>query len=172
MTNFFTVVPMAKKADFSVWPMFVVLLLTCPITIFAIFHYKKRMLQARLCVFNIVLILLWMALCAFYVYTYQTKDEVCHLEMTFSSCLPALSLILYILARRGIIKDEKLVKAANRKRKAWGDGVDSIYHMEFKHPLAGSKVKEGARQRHPCLTYWWFTALSCPSIPDLFGDYA
>lgn len=118
MTNYFTVVPMAKKADFSVWPMFVVLLLTCPITIFAIFHYKKRMLQARLCVFNIVLILLWMALCAFYVYTYQTKDEVCHLEMTFSSCLPALSLILYILARRGIIKDEKLVKAANRKRKA------------------------------------------------------
>ena len=94
----------------SVWPMFAVLLLTCPITIFAIFLYKKRMLQAWLCVINIVLILLWMALCAFYVYTYQTKDEVCHLDMAFSACLPTISLILYILARRAIIKDEKQVK--------------------------------------------------------------
>ena len=92
--------------DLSVWPMFVVLLLTCPITIFAIFIYKKRMLQARLCVVNIVLILLWMALCTFYVYTYQAKDEVCHIDMGFSHCLPAISLILYLLARKGIIKDE------------------------------------------------------------------
>ena len=92
--------------DLSVWPMFVALLLTCPITIFAIFLYKKKMLQARLCVFNIVLILLWMALCIYYVYTYQTKDEVCHIEMGLSHCLPSISLILYILARKGIIKDE------------------------------------------------------------------
>lgn len=97
--------------DMWVWPMFAVLLLTCPITIFAIFLYKKRMFQAQLCVINIVLILLWMALCAFYVYTYQTKEEVCHIEMALSACFPAISLILYILARRTIIKDEKQVKA-------------------------------------------------------------
>ena len=90
----------------SVWPMFVVLLLTLPTTIFAIFLYKKRKLQARLCVVNIVLILLWMALCTFYVYTCQAKDEVCHIDMGFSHCLPAISLILYLLARKGIIKDE------------------------------------------------------------------
>lgn len=92
--------------DQSVWPMFVVLLLTCPITIFAIFLYKKKTLQTRLCVVNIVLILLWMALCTFYVYTCQTKDEVCHIEMEVSHCFPAISLILYILARKAIIKDE------------------------------------------------------------------
>ena len=57
----------------SVWPMFAVLLLTCPIAVFAIFLYKKRMLQARLCVYNILLILVWMALCAYYVYTNQAK---------------------------------------------------------------------------------------------------
>ena len=34
------VVPMAKKADFSVWPTFVVLLLTSLITFFDKFHYK------------------------------------------------------------------------------------------------------------------------------------
>ena len=35
--------------DLSVWPMFVVLLLTCPITIIAIFIYKKRMLRTVVC---------------------------------------------------------------------------------------------------------------------------
>ena len=98
----------------SVWPMFVVLLLTCPIAVFAIFLYKKRMLQARLCVYNILLILVWMALCAYYVFA--TQPESCHLEMAFTAALPAVSLILYILARRGIIKDEKLVRAADRIR--------------------------------------------------------
>ena len=100
----------------SVWPMFVVLLLTCPIAVFAIFLYKKRMLQARLCVYNILLILVWMALCAYYVYTNQAKAENCHFEMEFTAALPAVSLILYILARRGIIKDEKLVRASDRIR--------------------------------------------------------
>ena len=94
--------------DMSVWPMFAVLLLTCLIAIIAIFLYKKRLLQARLCIINIVLILLWMALCIFYIYTYQTKDEVCHYEMSLSSTLPAISLILYILARRSIIKKQVL----------------------------------------------------------------
>ena len=100
----------------SVWPMFAVLLLTCPITIFAIFLYKKRMLQAKLCVVNILLILVWMALCVYFVYINQAKAEYCHLEMAITAVLPAISLILYFLARRGIIKDEKLVRAADRIR--------------------------------------------------------
>ena len=42
MINYFTVVPMAKKADFSVWPMFVVLLLFCPITIFSQYFIIRK----------------------------------------------------------------------------------------------------------------------------------
>ena len=115
MTNLF-MVNGNGSSDMSVWPMFAVLLLTCPIAVFAIFLYKKRMLQARLCVINILLILIWMALCAYYVYTTQAREEFCHLSMSFTAALPAISLILYILARRGIIKDEKLVRAADRIR--------------------------------------------------------
>ena len=55
-----------------------------------------------------------MALCAYYVFA--TQPESCHLDMSFTAALPAVSLILYILARRGIIKDEKLVRAADRIR--------------------------------------------------------
>ena len=115
MTNLWTTTSEGVR-QLSVWPMFAVLLLTCPITVFAIFLYKKRMIQARLCTVNIVLVLLWMALCAYYVYSFSAKSENCHLEMAFTACLPAVSLIFYILARRGIIKDEKLVRAADRIR--------------------------------------------------------
>lgn len=113
MTNLWKVTPEGMR-DLSVWPMFAVLLLTCPIAVFAIFLFKNRMLQARLCVVNILLILVWMALCAYYVFA--TQPESCHLDMSFTAALPAVSLILYILARRGIIKDEKLVRAADRIR--------------------------------------------------------
>lgn len=113
MTNLWKATPEGMRV-LSVWPMFAVLLLTCPITVFAIFLFKNRMLQARLCVVNILLILVWMALCAYYVFA--TQPESCHLEMSFTAALPAVSLILYILARRSIIKDEKLVRAADRIR--------------------------------------------------------
>jgi glucan phosphoethanolaminetransferase (alkaline phosphatase superfamily) len=113
MNNLWATTPEGVR-ELSVWPMFAVLLLTCLIDVFAIFHYKKRMFPARLCTINVLLILLWMALCAFYVYTYQTKDVVCHLEMTITHCLPAISLFFYIMALRSVIKAEQKVKAANK----------------------------------------------------------
>ena len=106
MNNYGVVEPMSKGADFSVWPMFAILLLTCLIAFFAVILYKNRILQARLCLVNIVLILFWTAICAFYVYEYQTKDVVCHLEMALSAYLPCISLIHYVLARKALIKDE------------------------------------------------------------------
>ena len=113
MNNLWATTPEGVR-ELSVWPMFAVLLLTCLIDVFAIFHYKKRMFPARLCTINVLLILLWMALCAFYVYTYQTKDVVCHLEMAITHCLPAISLFFYIMALRSVIKAEQKVKAANK----------------------------------------------------------
>ena len=106
MNNLWATTPEGVR-DLSVWPMFAVLLLTCLIDVFAIFFYKKRMWQARLCTINILLILLWMALCVFYVYTYQTKVVVCHLEMAITHCLPAISLLFYILALRSSSKLNK-----------------------------------------------------------------
>ena len=113
MNNLWATTPEGVR-ELSVWPMFAVLLLTCLIDVFAIFHYKKRMFPARLCTINVLLILLWMALCAFYVYTYQTKDVVCHLEMAITHCLPAISLFFYIMALRSVIKAEQKVKVANK----------------------------------------------------------
>ena len=71
---------------------------------------------------NMVLVLIWAALCAFFVYTTtatsNAPDAVAieGFRLSLTSSLPIVSLILYWLARRGIISDEKLVRAADRIR--------------------------------------------------------
>ena len=43
--------------NFSTWPLFAVLLLSSAVQVYAIFKYTNRRLQARFCVFAILLIL-------------------------------------------------------------------------------------------------------------------
>ena len=94
MYNLWKITP-EGTADFSVWPLFVLLLITCPICLVTIFLFKNRKLQAKLCVVNIILNILWLA---------------------FGACLPIVAIILYALARHGINKDEKLVRSMDRIR--------------------------------------------------------
>ena len=113
MYNLWKVTPDGTLA-FTIWPLFVILLLTLPIALVAIFMYKNRMLQSKLCVCNILLTLCWVVV--FVLYGYVFKDENLEFRPAFAACFPVISLILYVLARRGIIKDEKLVRAADRIR--------------------------------------------------------
>ena len=55
--------------SFTSSPLFVILLLTCPLTLCAIFKYHHRLFQARLCVANMVLIVAWYAYYAFLWFT-------------------------------------------------------------------------------------------------------
>ena len=113
MFNLWKVTPEGTLA-FTVWPMYVILLLTCPIALVAIFMYKNRPLQSKLCLCNILLTLCWMVV--YVLYGYVFKDEGLTFRPAFAACFPIICLILYLLARRGIIKDEKLVRAADRIR--------------------------------------------------------
>ena len=100
--------------DFSVWPLFVILLLTCPLNLFAIFAYNNRKLQSRLCVYNVLLNLIWIAVYAVFGYVLPEDD------MTFNpllaACLPGVAIILYIMARRGIQPAEQLIRSMDRIR--------------------------------------------------------
>lgn len=96
------------------YALFFVLVLTCPITLWAIFAYKNRKFQARLCVVNILLALAWTVLYAIYGFVVGIPGMIFHPE--FAACLPLVAIILYILARKGILDDEKLVRAADRIR--------------------------------------------------------
>ena len=100
--------------SFAVWPLFALLLMTCPLTILAIFLFKNRKLQARVCAYNILLCLGWIAVLV--IYGYVNKPVGAQFTPFLWAALPAVALILHFLARKAIIHDEKLVRAADRIR--------------------------------------------------------
>lgn len=91
-----------------------VLLLTCPITLWAIFAFKNRKKQAKLCGINIFLLLVWYVLAGIYCYAIGIENTTFHLA--FAACLPLVAIILQFMARKAIIADEKLVRSADRIR--------------------------------------------------------
>lgn len=102
------------KWDFSPCVLFVWLALSCPVGVVAMLKYKKRMLQARLCAVNMLLMALWMLSLAAISLVALPKGASLHLG--FAACLPLVSFILYFMARKAIIADEKLVRSIDRIR--------------------------------------------------------
>lgn len=99
--------------SFSQWPLFVILLLSAAIGIYAIFAYRNRKLQAALCIFSVLLIVGWYIVFVVLAFTASTDKSF---SPSLSVALPVLSIVFYILACRGIKSDERLVRAADRIR--------------------------------------------------------
>lgn len=102
---------------FATWPMFAVLLLSMTLGIYTIFVYSNRRNQARLCTFNLLLLIGWYVLYGVYsrVFIGRTIAESEFIPSVFAA-FPAFAIIFYIMAHRGIMADEKLVRAADRIR--------------------------------------------------------
>lgn len=100
------------EVSYKVAGLFATQLLTLPLAAIAILKFKNRMLQARLCLVNMLLLVIWYVLFAA---TAQPSDGYLF-KPDFAACLPMVEIVLYFLARKGIIADEKLVKAADRIR--------------------------------------------------------
>lgn len=111
--NLFVVVGQGA-VSFSSWPLFALLLVTCPISIAAIMAYKKRRLQAKLCYWNIALCLAWYACYAFMAWNNFFQEGTYH--VAFAVCQPCIVIILYALARHGIRQDEELIRSSERIR--------------------------------------------------------
>lgn len=101
---------------FSQWPLFVVLLLSAAISAYAIFAYRNRKAQARLCLFSSLLVIGWYALYAVYGQVLADAESGVEFTPSLTAVLPAVSVVFYLLARRGILADERLVRAADRIR--------------------------------------------------------
>jgi len=105
---------MNGMTDFVIFP-FVLLLLVCLVTIKAIFSYKNRPFQARLCTINMVMIIVWYIGWGVLAYFFGGEKQ-----MTFrpeiAAALPCVALIFTWLARRGVMADEKLVRSMDRIR--------------------------------------------------------
>lgn len=100
--------------DFSAWPLFAVLLLSAAIGFFDIFLYKNRRRQAALCAFCIFLLVVWYLLFAWLVFTGDRATFTLTPELPLA--LPAVAIVLYFMARQGIMADERLVRSMDRIR--------------------------------------------------------
>ncbi len=88
--------------------------LTASIGVWAIVGFRNRPRQAKLCVVNMLLLIVWYALTAFYTLHVGYRDYSFHADLAI--CFPLIAIILYWMARRGVLADEKLVRAADRIR--------------------------------------------------------
>ena len=93
------------------WTLFVIQALASALSLYTIFIYKKRPRQATLCLVAILLHFVWYILMA--VLIQQGKADE---QLPIVACFPLLSAILCFMARKAILADERLVKAADRIR--------------------------------------------------------
>lgn len=100
-------------ADYAPWAMFAILMVSAVVTLGTIFLYKKRMLQIRLTIFNIILLLGYYGTLVTFVIMLKGENSF---TPSWTVILPLISIILDWLAIRAIGKDEMLVKAYERLR--------------------------------------------------------
>lgn len=99
---------------------FILVMLIILLAVVCIFLFKKRPLQFRLTVINLLLSIGIIALQYLKIKTFAAKLDDAHLLMSATylpaAFLPIIIVVLLFLAARGIYKDEKLVKSLNRLR--------------------------------------------------------
>lgn len=94
---------------------FILLCAVCSEGVITIFQYKNRKKQVDFCTGAIAMTLLWIV--GFILYSFAGLSGIDgEVQPRFAACLPLLAMILFILARKAILKDEALVKAADRIR--------------------------------------------------------
>lgn len=84
-----------------------------------IFLYKFRWLQLRLCVVEIILLLGMQIYIAFYIFNSRSviaDFTVSSMKYSPVDVIPIIGIILTILAFRGVVHDQALIKSLNRIR--------------------------------------------------------
>jgi hypothetical protein len=97
-------------------PLFSATLFSLVLSVVCIFLFKNRLLQLRICIYNILVLFLIIVLLIFYLITFKTNSPVSSLNYTIWLAIPLVNIILNILAYRSIRKDENLVKSYDRLR--------------------------------------------------------
>lgn len=82
----------------------------------SIFLYRRRVLQMRLCVYNILLLIGSLGLLYYYFQQIIDGYNAPNYSFSFTIVIPTVTIILLYLAFRGIRRDELLVKSINRIR--------------------------------------------------------
>ncbi|MDR2042277.1 MAG: DUF4293 domain-containing protein [Tannerella sp.] len=97
------------------WALGALSALVTALALVAVFLYRNRMRQMRLCIFNALLLVGFYVLFAFFLWNLSAQPGF-HFSLRFALSLPLVSLILDYLAIRSIGADEMLVRSLNRLR--------------------------------------------------------
>ena len=102
----------------SAWGLVITVIAAAVLPAVTIFLYKKRMLQFRLCIVEMILLCGVILFEALYLWTGYAKLSELQLTAFFlqSAILPLISLIFTWLALRGVKKDIMLLKSMDRIR--------------------------------------------------------
>lgn len=109
---------------FDKWPLAVISIAIPALALINIFLFRHRLLQARLNIVNVIFCLGYYALIALYTAYIVKGYEALHdtilnqaeWYLTFFAAIPLVNIILIMMATRRILKDEALVRAADRLR--------------------------------------------------------
>jgi len=99
----------------GVWGLLVTTLLIPILALIDIFLYNKRLLQARLNIFTVMLCLGYYGVLAIYIWQAKLALGVDWHILPCAS-FPLVCMVLTLMATRRILKDEALVRAADRIR--------------------------------------------------------
>ena len=110
-TVFLLIAVILGMVHFQAWVLFGIQMLASAISLITIFLYKRRPLQATLCLAAILVNIVWYIVLAVLI-----QQGLLSESLPLTASLPIIAAILCLLARRGVIADEKLVRAADRLR--------------------------------------------------------
>ncbi len=101
-------------SDFYSWGQHAILVLAAAVNLLTVFLYRRRPLQVVLCTISLFLYLGWYL--ALVVFSKQQAPDASQFQLPWSAVLPAVCLILVVMARQAVKSDERLVRAADRLR--------------------------------------------------------
>jgi len=106
------------SGTYSVQTLSVAILMAVTISLYviSILLYKRRVIQGRICIINIILLAGLLALFIYYVVFFVQRVPGVTWSPGLSFVFPPIAIILTWLAFRGIRKDELLVKLSDRIR--------------------------------------------------------
>lgn len=97
-------------------PVIIMISVILCVYVLCIFLFKRRMVQMRLCIVNIILLVGLTGLFSYFFLFYVKTIRGVDFRIGISFLLPVIAIILTYLAFRGIRKDEYLVRLADRIR--------------------------------------------------------
>ena len=97
------------------WALLIMNIFTIGIPLVNVFLFKKRFLQLRLCIVEIILLIGAIILMWYHINQFANKMNA-EILYKFSLILPVICIIFTYLAIRGILKDIKLLKSFDRIR--------------------------------------------------------